>query len=54
MKIAGSIFPTLILLISSMFAPIATINNPPIADISFTTEAIKNGFIREAVKVIIP
>ena len=50
----GSIFPTFILFICSILSPIANINSPPTADISVTTESIRNCFINEAVIVIKP
>jgi len=51
---AGSILPTFIFLIPSMFIPTAAINSPPTDDISFMASGVSRYFIDEANSVIVP
>ncbi len=54
MNMAGSILPTFIFFSPSIFIPMAPINRPPTADISFKTSGVSKSLTDEANKVIVP
>ena len=53
-KTAGSILPTLILWVPSIFIPSPIIKSPPTEDIWAMTSGIRKGLIYPAASVIVP